>query len=45
MAFDYFAYASNMAPDVIMRLCPEHRYPGVAHGRSSFGVHPQVNED
>jgi gamma-glutamylcyclotransferase len=31
MAFDYFAYASNMAPNVIMRLCPRHRYLGVAH--------------
>jgi gamma-glutamylcyclotransferase (GGCT)/AIG2-like uncharacterized protein YtfP len=30
MAFDYFAYASNMAPAVIMRLCPQHRYLGVA---------------
>jgi gamma-glutamylcyclotransferase len=31
MAFDYFAYASNMAPNVITRLCPRHRYLGVAH--------------
>jgi len=31
MAFDYFAYASNMAPDVITRLCPRHKYLGVAH--------------
>ena len=30
MAFDYFAYASNMAPDIIMRLCPQHCYLGVA---------------
>ena len=30
MAFDYFAYASNMAPDVIRRLCPRHSYLGVA---------------
>jgi gamma-glutamylcyclotransferase len=30
MAFDYFAYASNMAPDVITRLCPRHSYLGVA---------------
>jgi cation transport regulator ChaC len=30
MAFDYFAYASNMAPDVITRLCPRHGYLGVA---------------
>ena len=30
MAFGYFAYASNMAPAVIMRLCPQHRYLGVA---------------
>jgi gamma-glutamylcyclotransferase (GGCT)/AIG2-like uncharacterized protein YtfP len=30
MTFDYFAYASNMAPAVIMRLCPRHRYLGVA---------------
>ena len=30
MAFDYFAYASNMAPDVITGLCPRHRYLGVA---------------
>ena len=31
MAFDYFAYASNMAPNVITRLCPRHNYLGVAH--------------
>jgi gamma-glutamylcyclotransferase len=31
MAFDYFAYASNMAPNVITRLCARHRYLGVAH--------------
>jgi gamma-glutamylcyclotransferase len=31
MAFDYFAYASNMAPNVITRLCPRHIYLGVAH--------------
>jgi gamma-glutamylcyclotransferase (GGCT)/AIG2-like uncharacterized protein YtfP len=31
MAFDYFAYASNMAPNVIARLCPRHIYLGVAH--------------
>jgi len=31
MAFDYFAYASNMAPGVITRLCPRHGYLGVAH--------------
>jgi cation transport regulator ChaC len=31
MAFDYFAYASNMAPEVITRLCPRHSYLGVAH--------------
>jgi len=30
MALDYFAYASNMAPDVITRLCPRHSYLGVA---------------
>lgn len=30
MAFDYFAYASNMTPAVIRRLCPQHRYLGVA---------------
>ena len=26
----YFAYASNMASDVIARLCPGHRYLGAA---------------
>jgi gamma-glutamylcyclotransferase len=31
MAFDYFAYASNLAPNVITRLCPRHSYLGVAH--------------
>jgi len=30
MTVNYFAYASNMAPDVIARLCPHHRYLGVA---------------
>ena len=30
MTVNYFAYASNMAPDVIGRLCPQHRYLGVA---------------
>jgi gamma-glutamylcyclotransferase len=30
MALNYFAYGSNMAPDVIMRLCPRHCYLGVA---------------
>lgn len=27
----YFAYGSNMAPEVIARLCPGYRYVGVAH--------------
>jgi gamma-glutamylcyclotransferase (GGCT)/AIG2-like uncharacterized protein YtfP len=27
---NYFAYASNMASDVITRLCPQHRYVGIA---------------
>src|SRR5215472_5906852 len=30
MTEDYFAYASNMAPDVIARMCPGHRYLGAA---------------
>ena len=30
MTVNYFAYASNMAPGVIARLCPRHRYVGVA---------------
>jgi gamma-glutamylcyclotransferase (GGCT)/AIG2-like uncharacterized protein YtfP len=30
MTVTYFAYASNMAPEVIARLCPGHRYLGVA---------------
>jgi gamma-glutamylcyclotransferase len=30
MTVTYFAYASNMAPEVIARLCPQHRYLGVA---------------
>jgi gamma-glutamylcyclotransferase len=30
MRVNYFAYASNMAPRVIERLCPRHRYLGVA---------------
>jgi cation transport regulator ChaC len=31
MAHDYFAYASNMAPNVITQLCPRHSYLGVAY--------------
>lgn len=30
MTVNYFAYASNMAPEVIARLCPRHRYLGIA---------------
>jgi gamma-glutamylcyclotransferase len=30
MTVSYFAYASNMAPEVIGRLCQRHRYLGVA---------------
>jgi gamma-glutamylcyclotransferase len=30
MTVIYFAYASNMAPEVIAPLCPQHRYLGVA---------------
>lgn len=30
MTVNYFAYASNMAPEVIARLCPRHRNLGVA---------------
>ena len=30
MTITYFAYASNMAPEVITRLCPRARYLGVA---------------
>jgi len=30
MAIYYFAYGSNMAPNVMARLCPEHRFLGVA---------------
>ena len=30
MAFYYFAYGSNMAPNLMARLCPEHRFLGVA---------------
>jgi len=29
MAVKYFAYASNMAPEVMAHLCPRHRYLGV----------------
>jgi gamma-glutamylcyclotransferase len=30
MTVTYFAYGSNMAPDVMARLCPRHRYLGPA---------------
>lgn len=30
MAVYYFAYGSNLAPNVMARLCPEHRFLGVA---------------
>ena len=30
MTVSYFAYGSNMAPDVMARLCPTHRYLGIA---------------
>ena len=30
MTVTYFAYGSNMAPEVIARLCPRSRYLGVA---------------
>ena len=30
MAICYFAYGSNMAPNVMARLCPEHRFLGIA---------------
>jgi len=30
MTVTYFAYGSNMAPDVMARLCPHHRYLGPA---------------
>jgi gamma-glutamylcyclotransferase len=30
MTVTYFAYASNMAHEVMARLCPRHRYLGVA---------------
>jgi gamma-glutamylcyclotransferase len=30
MTVTYFAYGSNMAPDVVARLCPRHRYLGPA---------------
>lgn len=30
MTISYFAYGSNMAPDVIAKLCPRHRCLGIA---------------
>ena len=30
MTINYFAYASNMAPEAITRLCPRHQYLGAA---------------
>jgi gamma-glutamylcyclotransferase len=30
MSVTYFAYGSNMAPGVMARLCPQHRYLGPA---------------